>query len=133
MLSLSVDELRKKYLEAEAPGEIIFWGYVYQEKKCFALDYNDLINFVLYIIGSSEEIRGKWQERLEYIMTRVARLDEEMWTELMMDNSDYLADQLGILIGHLAEYLEALRAGDTAGLLALLKDGREKKTTAGGD
>jgi len=68
MLSLSVDELRKKYLEAEAPGEIIFWGYVYQEKKCFALDYNDLINFVLYIIGSSEEIRGKWQERLEYIM-----------------------------------------------------------------
>lgn len=66
-------------------------------------------------------------------MTRVARLDEDMWTELMMDNSDYLADQLSILIDHLKEYLEALQTGDAARLCALLKDGREKKTGAGGN
>ncbi len=68
MLSLSLDELRDKYMRATATDDIIFWGYVYQEKKCFALDYNDLINFVLYIFEISEEIKLKWQERLEYIM-----------------------------------------------------------------
>lgn len=68
MLSMTVDELREKYLSAADVQEIIFWGYVYQEKKCFGLDYNDLINFVLYIFQISEETRRKWQERLEYIM-----------------------------------------------------------------
>ncbi len=68
MLSLSIDELRNKYMEAMATEDIIFWGYVYQEKKCFALDYNDLINFVLYIFEISEETKLKWQDRLEYIM-----------------------------------------------------------------
>ena len=32
-----------------APADIIFYGYLYQEKKCFGLDYNDLIKFSLYI------------------------------------------------------------------------------------
>lgn len=68
MLSMTVDELREKYLSATSPTDIIFWGYVYQEKKCFGLDYNDLINFVLHIFDISEEARLKWQERLEYIM-----------------------------------------------------------------
>ena len=68
MLSMTVDELRDKYLSATAPTDIIFWGYVYQEKKCFGLDYNDLINFVLHIFDISPETRQKWQERLEYIM-----------------------------------------------------------------
>lgn len=68
MLSMTVDELRQKYLDAQEPDDIIFWGYVYQEKKCFALDYNDLINFVLHIFEVSDEVRLKWQERLEYIM-----------------------------------------------------------------
>ena len=68
MLSLSIDELREKYLSATKTDEIIFWGYVYQERMAYALDYNDLINFVLYIFEISEETRLKWQERLEYIM-----------------------------------------------------------------
>lgn len=68
MLSMTVDELRKKYLSASSITDIIFWGYVYQEKKCFGLDYNDLLKFVLHIFEISEETRIKWQQRLEYIM-----------------------------------------------------------------
>lgn len=66
-------------------------------------------------------------------MTRVARLDEDMWTELFLDDADYLTAELGELIRHLTEYQEALRARDGVRLRALLKEGREKKATAGGN
>ena len=65
-------------------------------------------------------------------MTRVARLDEDMWTELFLDDADYLTAELDELIRHLNEYAQVLKAGDREGLRALLKDGREKKAAAGG-
>ena len=65
-------------------------------------------------------------------MTRVARLDEDMWTELFLDDADYLTKEVGELLHHLTEYQEALQARDAEKLHALLKDGREKKATAGG-
>ena len=66
-------------------------------------------------------------------MTRVARLDEVMWTELFLDNADHLTVELEGLIGHLNEYLAALKSGDADTLRAHLNDGREKKATAGGN
>jgi prephenate dehydrogenase len=66
-------------------------------------------------------------------MTRVAHLDEAMWTELFMDDADYLTEQLEILIDHLNEYRAALTARDAEKLQQLLKEGREKKATAGGN
>lgn len=66
-------------------------------------------------------------------MTRVARLDEDMWTELFLDDADYLTGELEVLVGHLTEYLDALKARDAETLRALLRDGREKKATAGGN
>ncbi len=66
-------------------------------------------------------------------MTRVAHLDEAMWTELFLDDADYLSEQLDILIDHLNEYRDALGARSAERIQALLKDGREKKSTAGGN
>ena len=66
-------------------------------------------------------------------MTRVARLDEDMWTELFLDDADYLTGELDILIGHLTDYADALRSHDAKRLRALLKEGRELKATAGGN
>ena len=66
-------------------------------------------------------------------MTRVARLDEDMWTELFLDDTDYLTKELDILIENLSEYADALNAKDADRLRALLKDGKEKKATAGGN
>lgn len=66
-------------------------------------------------------------------MTRVARLDEDMWTELMLQNSDYLCDELAILIDKLGEYREALLAKDENALRECLKEGRICKANAGGN
>lgn len=68
MITMSIDQIYEKYMQATETSEIIFYGYLYQEKKCFGLDYNDLIKFTLYIFENNEEIKQKWQKRLEYIM-----------------------------------------------------------------
>ena len=68
MIAMPLDILKEKYDRASSPADIIFYGYLYQEKKCFGLDYNDLIKFSLYIFQQNEDIRLKWQRRLEYIM-----------------------------------------------------------------
>lgn len=68
MIALPLVGLRQKYLDAVETDDIIFWGYLYQQKKCFGLDYNDLINYVLHLFRINDEIRRKWQQRLEYIM-----------------------------------------------------------------
>ena len=66
-------------------------------------------------------------------MTRVARLDEDMWTELFLDDEDFLAKELDELIGHLTDYRNALQDRDAQRLHDLLKEGRELKATAGGN
>ena len=68
MIAMPLDTLKEKYDQADTPADIIFYGYLYQEKKCFGLDYNDLIKFSLYIFQQHPDIRLKWQQRLEYIM-----------------------------------------------------------------
>lgn len=68
LIRMSPDALHEKYQRATQPDDIIFYGYLYQQKKCFGLDYNDLIQFSLYIFAQDVQIRLKWQKRLEYIM-----------------------------------------------------------------
>lgn len=83
MLNMSLDTLRQKYLTATEPSDIIFYGYLYQEKKCFGLDYNDLIKFTLYIFEQNEAIKIKWQQRLEYIMIDEFQDIDELQYKLM--------------------------------------------------
>ena len=68
MIQMSPEALLEKYRNAVKPEDIIFYGYLYQAKKCFGLDYNDLIKFSLYIFDQHPDIKLKWQQRLEYIM-----------------------------------------------------------------
>jgi prephenate dehydrogenase len=60
-------------------------------------------------------------------MTRVAKLNEDMWTELFMDNRENLAHEADRLIHELQKYSEAIKLGDAQQLHTLLKEGREMK------
>lgn len=60
-------------------------------------------------------------------LTRVARLNEDMWTELFMENSCNLLDELDIFINSLKEYRNAIASGDTDALCSLLREGRVAK------
>ena len=89
MITMSLDTLHDKYLAATATDDVIFYGYLYQEKKCFGLDYNDLIKFSLYIFKENPEIRLKWQQRLEYIMIDEFQDIDGLQYELMEVLCDY--------------------------------------------
>ena len=65
---LDIAPLRQQYEQAQTTEDKIFFGYLYEQRKCYGLDFDDLIYMTLYILQHYEEKRQKWQERLEYIM-----------------------------------------------------------------
>ncbi len=60
-------------------------------------------------------------------MTRIATMNEKMWTDLFMQNRENLMFELGILIENLKKYNEALKNSDCERLSALIAEGRELK------
>jgi len=60
-------------------------------------------------------------------LTRVAYLNETMWTELFLENKTNLINEISTLIFNLAEYKTALEKGEADKLKELLKQGREIK------
>ena len=63
-------------------------------------------------------------------LTRVAKLDAAMWTELFMENREPLLHEMDSLIVRLGEYRDALEAADDKRMRALLQAGREQKLEA---
>lgn len=45
----------------------IFYRYLEKQQRNFALDFDDLINFTLYIFLTHNQVLTKWQKRLHYI------------------------------------------------------------------
>lgn len=60
-------------------------------------------------------------------MTRIATMNEKMWTELFMQNREYLVYELDLLIENLSKYSKALKAGDYETMNSLIAEGRELK------
>ena len=63
-------------------------------------------------------------------MTRVAKLNPEMWTEIMLDNKDYLIAQIDVLIKNLENFKKAMQENDKEELSKLLDEGRAIKEEA---
>ena len=60
-------------------------------------------------------------------MTRVAWLNPDMWTELFLENGDYLLEELDFYIHSLSQYREAIAKEDRQTLRQLLDEGRNRK------
>ena len=60
-------------------------------------------------------------------MTRIAGVDEDVWTRLYMLNREKISKELSILILNLSQYLVAFESNDEEGLKNLLKEGRAAK------
>ncbi len=60
-------------------------------------------------------------------MTRVASMNEEMWSELFLLNGDQLTLEIDDLIRRLKEYSAIIKKNDTAALRQLLREGTQRK------
>ena len=63
-------------------------------------------------------------------MTRVAKLNPTMWTELMLENKENLITQIEDIEKHLEEYKIALQNDDNSELFRLLDEGNTLKAEA---
>lgn len=60
-------------------------------------------------------------------MTRIATMNEKMWTDLFMRNRENLMYELEILIENLTKYNTALKNSDNDEMLRLIAEGRQLK------
>lgn len=65
-------------------------------------------------------------------MTRVAWLNEHMWSELFLENKEPLLFEIDSIIKSLTEYRDAIAEDDSERLTALLRDGRIAKENIDG-
>ncbi|MDE6579360.1 MAG: prephenate dehydrogenase/arogenate dehydrogenase family protein, partial [Ruminiclostridium sp.] len=57
-------------------------------------------------------------------LTRVAKLNENMWTSLFMCNKEALLNEINCILKNITKYRDAIEAGDNERLCGLLRDGR---------
>ena len=62
------EKLRELSDAASTLKDKVLYRYFYEQRKCYGLDFDDLVYFALYILEQDKHTREKWQQRLEYIM-----------------------------------------------------------------
>lgn len=103
------------------------------EKHDRVIAYTSQLAHILssaYIKSETAELHSGYSAGSFRDMTRVAYLNEDMWTELFLENKDFLADEVEGLSRRLLEYSKALREENESELKALLKEGRLAKMKA---
>lgn len=68
MIEADEKELRNAFENAQRQEDIIFYGYLLEQKKNHSLDYDDLINYAYYILTKFPDACEKWQKRMQYVM-----------------------------------------------------------------
>ena len=57
-------------------------------------------------------------------LTRVAYLNEDMWSELFLENRDNLINEIDSIVENLVQYKEAMKNNDRETLTKLLREGK---------
>ena len=119
-------ELKKFYLSLGF-GEVVVTT---PEKHDEMIAYTSQLCHVVsnaFIKSKSAKEHGGFSAGSYRDLTRVARLNPDMWAELMTDNRDCLKRELDGLIASLQAYADALGAGEEARLRELLAEGDKIK------
>ena len=68
LIDPNLDHLTDLCTKATTLKDKVMYRYFYEQRKCYGLDFDDLVYVALYILEHDRETREKWQHRLEYIM-----------------------------------------------------------------
>ena len=62
----------------------------------------------------------------------MAWLNADMWAELMLENRDFMLNEMDVLIDNLTQYRKAIADDDFPRLRQLLDDGKKRKELVDG-
>ena len=68
MASCDKSELKRRAAFEKNQDRKIFYNYLRRQCDNYALDFEDLINFTLYILNRDEDVRIRWQEKCQYVL-----------------------------------------------------------------
>lgn len=60
--------LARKIKEVVKEEEIVYYQYLKKQRDNYALDFEDMIQFALYILQNYEEALETWQKRCQYVL-----------------------------------------------------------------
>ncbi len=120
-------EMIKKYFLSLGFGEVIFTDAETHDKTiAFTSQLCHIVSNAFIKSETAKEHHG-YSAGSYKDLTRVARLNSTMWSQLMTDNSEKLSFELGVLIDNLQKYKRALDEGDEEKLATLLEEGNKLK------
>ncbi len=68
MSGIDRTELKRKASNEKNVDRKVFYNYLKRQCDNYALDFEDLINFTLYILEKNEDVRIRWQEKCQYVL-----------------------------------------------------------------
>ena len=68
MAGVDKTELKRRASSEKNADKKVFYNYLKRQCDNYALDFEDLINFTLYILNRNEDVRIRWQEKCQYVL-----------------------------------------------------------------
>ncbi len=122
----TMEKVKKFYLELGFGGVVITTSENHDKMISFTSQLCHIVSNAFIKNQTASEHFG-YSAGSYKDLTRVAKLNPTMWTQLMLDNSDNLTNELGELIANLQKYQTALLEKDEQLLYTLLQEGNERK------
>lgn len=110
----------------EGRDDRIIEEFLQRQKATYSLDFHDLISFAIYLLETDEEVRKKWQNRLNYIM--VDEFQDSSSVEMRL--VDILSGQYGnlMIVGDPDQNIYEWRGSDVKLLVDFDKEHEPTKT-----
>ena len=110
----------------EAEGVVITDAETHDEMIAYTSQLAHIVSSA-YVRSASADRHYGYSAGSFRDMTRVARMNAKMWTELMRDNADNLSREVREMAARMTEYADALDSGDDERLYSLLDAGNRTK------
>ena len=118
--------LKQMYVSVGAEGVLITDADTHDEMIAYTSQLAHVISSAYVRTPSADKHYG-YSAGSFRDMTRVARMNAAMWTELMTENADDLSREIRGMTARMNEYADAMERGDKAALFELLDAGNRAK------
>lgn len=122
----AIDKLKEFYLSVGFSKAVITDEKTHDEIIAYTSQLCHIVSNA-FIKNKRAENRAGYSAGSFRDLTRVARMDPAMWTELIFLNRDNALHELDELIDNLNKYRAAIATGDNDTLRALFSEGNERK------